>query len=65
MEEVVKHKNPEDLWIIVKGNVYNVTEFQNDHPGGQASKSIISNFNNLTKADDIFSLVGSGRDRCN
>mmetsp|Transcript_26554 Transcript_26554/g.43481 ORF Transcript_26554/g.43481 Transcript_26554/m.43481 type:complete len:124 (+) Transcript_26554:218-589(+) len=32
--EVAKHSSKSDCWVIVKGKVYNVTEFLSVHPGG-------------------------------
>jgi len=32
--EVATHKTPEDCWMIISGNVYNVTEYVKKHPGG-------------------------------
>lgn len=34
MEEVSKHNKPDDLWTVYKGNVYNLSSFVSDHPGG-------------------------------
>lgn len=31
--EVAAHKTPQDLYIIVDGDVYDLTKFQDDHPG--------------------------------
>lgn len=33
ISEVAMHKKPDDLWIIVDEDVYDLTEFQADHPG--------------------------------
>jgi cytochrome b involved in lipid metabolism len=34
-EEVVKHNNINDAWIIYKNNVYDITKFISLHPGGK------------------------------
>jgi flavocytochrome c len=35
MEEVAKHKKENDAWVVVNGEVLDVTEFLPDHPGGK------------------------------
>lgn len=34
MEEVAKHNKKEDLWIVVKGIILDVTNWLDEHPGG-------------------------------
>ena len=34
MEEVAKHNKKEDLWVVVKGIVMDVTNWLDEHPGG-------------------------------
>ena len=34
LKEVQKHTSPDDVWIIYKNNVYNMTPFVKLHPGG-------------------------------
>ncbi|KAG8159591.1 hypothetical protein KVR01_010228 [Diaporthe batatas] len=40
-DDVAAHNTPDSLWIIIEQNVYDVTEFQKDHPGG---KKILQKF---------------------
>ncbi|MFH4975921.1 hypothetical protein AB6A40_002630 [Gnathostoma spinigerum] len=35
-DEVLKHNSANDLWIIVSDNVYDMTKYYNEHPGGDA-----------------------------
>jgi cytochrome b involved in lipid metabolism len=34
--DVAKHSTENDLWIVLNGQVMNVTDFQNTHPGGRS-----------------------------
>ncbi|GAA5828365.1 hypothetical protein JCM11251_006215 [Rhodosporidiobolus azoricus] len=34
-KEVADHKSADSAWVIIENNVYDVTEFLEDHPGGK------------------------------
>ncbi|XP_018352334.1 PREDICTED: cytochrome b5-like [Trachymyrmex septentrionalis] len=34
-DEIASHNNAKDLWIVIHGEVYNVTKFHQEHPGGE------------------------------
>lgn len=34
LDQVAEKSNPDDCWIIISGNVYNVTDYLTQHPGG-------------------------------
>ncbi|EJT97504.1 hypothetical protein DACRYDRAFT_96985 [Dacryopinax primogenitus] len=36
-DEVQRHNTREDCWVVIEGQVYDVTRFLEDHPGGIAS----------------------------
>ena len=35
LDEVSAHNKDGDCWIIIEGNVYNVSEYMGVHPGGK------------------------------
>jgi cytochrome-b5 reductase len=35
LDEVAKHVSKTDLWISLWNHVYNITDYQEDHPGGK------------------------------
>lgn len=34
MEEVARHCRPDDMWVVIDGEVYDVTQWLASHPGG-------------------------------
>merc|ERR1719343_1548137 len=75
MEEVAKHTTKEDCWVVVSGQVLNVTKFLGEHPGGElailtfAGKDATEEFNMIHPPDvigkyapdAIIGAVGAGK----
>merc|ERR1719453_2656913 len=59
MEEVAKHNNKTDCWVILDGKVLNVTSFLSQHPGGElailtfAGKDATEEFNMIHPPDVV------------
>merc|ERR1712045_166537 len=59
MEEVAKHTSKSDCWVVVAGQVLNVTNFLGEHPGGElailtfAGKDATEEFNMIHPPDVI------------
>merc|ERR1719473_2143801 len=59
LDEVAKHVTKEDCWVVVDGQVLNVTKFLPDHPGGElailtfAGKDATAEFNMIHPPDVI------------
>merc|ERR1711937_203459 len=59
MEEVAKHNTEKDCWVVVNGQVLDVTKFLPDHPGGKmaivtfAGKDATEEFNMIHPPDVI------------
>merc|ERR1712060_169459 len=74
MEEVSKHTQKSDCWVVVAGQVLNVTNFLSEHPGGElailtfAGKDATEEFNMIHPPDvipkyapdAIIGVVGTG-----
>jgi len=59
LDDVAKHNTEKDCWVVVNGQVLNVTNFLSKHPGGKpaimlfAGKDATAEFNMLHKADVV------------
>merc|ERR1719198_2511921 len=59
MEEVAKHTSKSDCWVVVDGQVLDVTSFLSEHPGGElailtfAGKDATEEFNMIHPPDVV------------
>jgi len=62
LDELKLHNKPRDLWISVRGKVYDVSKFYDEHPGGDAimdgaGKDATEIFLDVGHSDDAFDLL--------
>uniref|UniRef100_A0A146LJV0 Putative fumarate reductase n=1 Tax=Lygus hesperus TaxID=30085 RepID=A0A146LJV0_LYGHE len=59
LSDVAKHNREDDCWVVVNGEVLNVSSFLNEHPGGKqaillfAGRDATEEFNMLHKPDVV------------
>ncbi|TVY82117.1 NADH-cytochrome b5 reductase [Lachnellula suecica] len=51
--EVLKHKTKDDLWLIIHHNVYDVTNYLEDHPGGADALLEVAGQNSTVAFEDV------------
>ncbi|KAI8371968.1 cytochrome b5-like heme/steroid binding domain-containing protein [Choanephora cucurbitarum] len=62
-EEIAKHDNRKDLWMVINGKVYDITTFQDEHPGGEevlideGAKDATVAFDDIGHSDDARDLL--------
>ncbi|XP_051143736.1 cytochrome b5-like [Andrographis paniculata] len=62
-EEVRKHNQTKDCWLIIHGKVFNVTPFMEEHPGGPevllaaTGKDGTSDFEDIGHSDEAKDLM--------
>ncbi|MCL7038460.1 hypothetical protein MKW94_024562 [Papaver nudicaule] len=46
-EDLSRHNQIKDCWLLISGKVYDVTQFMNDHPGGDQVLLSIADFDDV------------------
>jgi cytochrome b involved in lipid metabolism len=63
LDEVSKHKDRSNCWIIIEGHVYDVGRFLDEHPGGEevmlelAGMDATEGFDQIGHSDDARDLL--------
>ena len=55
MDEVKKHNKDTDCWVVLHNQVYDVTKFLNDHPGGKKAIMLYAGKDATTEFDMLHS----------
>ncbi|CAL1283735.1 unnamed protein product [Larinioides sclopetarius] len=58
-EEIAEHSTSESAWIVIENNVYDVTKFLEEHPGGP---EVLLDWAGQEDATDAFEDVGHSSD---
>lgn len=53
LADVAKHNAKDDLWIVVHGKVYDVTEYARDHPGGADTLIEVAGMDATSAYEDV------------
>ena len=61
-QEVAKHNNKDDCWVIIHGRAYDVTEFMPEHPGTVSRHLIQTKLNAATIGGPKIILKFAGKD---
>lgn len=62
-EQVAEHNTRDDLWIIYEGKVYDVTQYLDEHPGGEevildcAGADSTDAFNDIGHSEDAKEML--------
>ena len=61
--QVATHDSEDDLWVVIDGKVYDLTEYVHEHPGGSeaiaknAGKDVTVGFNGPQHPSRVFDIV--------
>lgn len=64
-DEVAKHDTLEDLWVIYNGEVYDITKYIDEHPGGEevvvdcAGTDATEAFDDIGHSDEAKEILAS------
>lgn len=64
LEEVAKHDNEDDCWMVINGKVYDVTDYIDDHPGGDVILDVRFKFTILSSFITYTFLFLGSWERC-